>query len=157
MLKSKLAEYLGVALAFIAAMGMVFTVIYKLRYDVVLERNDNLLHQQSVLINTNQKQHQTIADLRNDMAVRDQLMQAWLDSQEDAEKRGERLEKKLEELAKNDAKIAELLRVNLPDGIRGLFQQTRPAGGPDGNSKQDPARGPDSTNQTEHPQSPNGR
>lgn len=157
MLKSKLAEYLGVALAFIAAMGMVFTVIYKLRYDVVLERNDNLLQQQSVLINTNQKQHQTIADLRNDMAVRDQLMQAWLDSQEDAEKRGERLEKKLEELAKNDAKIAELLRVNLPDGIRGLFQQTYPAGSPDGNSKQDSARGPDSTNQTEYPRSPNGR
>lgn len=125
----RIKELVFTAIGIMAALATATAIIFYFRLDAAqsrIEKQDQIV---ASVLATNKTNANTISELRDSVMETNRITSAILAARADADKRDGRLEVYMQELLKNDQKLAELLNLPLPSTIRGLFNK---AGGSDG-------------------------
>lgn len=133
-ISDKARELLFTALGIVAALAVATAVIFYFRLDAAQARIATQDVQNQQLLEANKANADTITDLTSQVQKSNALAQDMLNVMADSGKMDARTQEYLNQLVQSNEQIKALLVTNLPDSVRGLFQQT-PSASKNSNSK----------------------
>lgn len=143
-ISDRVRELISTGIAIVAALAVATAVIYWYRLDAAQARIATQDQVNAQLMEANAANSATIADLTSQVQKSNDLAQNMLTLVAKGGEMDARTQEYLNQLVQSNEQIKALLATDLPDSVRGLFQQT-PTGSKNSNGKGNPAAVPADT------------